>query len=598
MEANQRQELKFFPRGNQNLMLAEALDEVAEWARSYAEISSEEAQAFEDMLTCGMGWSDTLMDYETDPDGKVLQEEISPFEMDWDPLSRKRNLSDARWVARTRRMQKEDIEEQFPDAVDAMGLTGTEDIGDVLGKTVLADVPDRYDDGSMQFLDDESQKGIPVTQICWYENAPFYRVADPQSGKIIELDEEKYQQAAPMLQQMQIKANKQTKRKYFYAFFTKDLVLERNVASLQSGFRFQCMTGKRDHVLKEWFGIVRLMKDPQRWANKFFSTFLDIIDSNAKGGIMAEIGAVSDVREFEEKWSRADSIAWMNAGALSGNRIIPKPVAPFPQNVDRLMQFSIQAIHDVSGVNLELLGAVDRGEVGMVVDSRKKSAYTILAPFFDSLKFHRQRNAILLMECIKKFIPAERLAEVLKDQAKQVAPAIKQIDLAQLNVIIAESPQSENNRMMSWMFISQLLPQILPLQIPIPPSLLEYSPLPAGLIAEWKPMLEQVMQKKSQNPMEKLSVDKAAAEVQEKQASAQLKQAQAQKAHAEAMRPPVGPAPMQPPTLGDQLLKGAEIRDKWKSAEQKQAAAAKSLAEAEQAKKETLLGSNIFGRTS
>src|SRR6185312_4735263 len=69
-------------------------------------------------------------------------------------------------------------------------------------------------------------------------------------------------------------------------------------------------TGKRDMNKRYWFGLVRAMRDPQEWANKWLSQILHIINSNAKGGLMAPKSAFENWRQVEANWARPDFIAW------------------------------------------------------------------------------------------------------------------------------------------------------------------------------------------------------------------------------------------------------------------------------------------------
>jgi hypothetical protein len=43
-----------------------------------------------------------------------------------------------------------------------------------------------------------------------------------------------------------------------------------------------------------------------------------------------------------------------------------KQQAPYPQGMDRLMQFSIEALPATTGINLEMLGLADRQQAGVV----------------------------------------------------------------------------------------------------------------------------------------------------------------------------------------------------------------------------------------
>lgn len=484
MEANQRNETAYFARENADSMLSDAVSAVADWVQEYGEFEQEDAQAFEDMLTCGMGWSETRMDYETDLDGKILRETVSPFEMAWDTSARKRNLADASWIARGKRMTLDEIKENWPKAEDFIAAetfeTEEDDEVDFINRN------NRYAGNASKDSDSKTVKPI-VIQFQWYEKTNIIRTVRQDTGKFIELPDKKDIQ--DKLDEDKVTYAKQPKRVYYQAFAVGSVLLEKSLSPCQTGFTFKCITGKRDMVNNQWYGLMRLMKDPQRWANKFLSSFMDIINSNSKGGVMYEEGSVRDIRKFEDNWSKADSAIPVANGALSGGRIEPKPDAKYPQAVDRLLQFAISSVYDVSGVNLELLGMTDRDQPGVVEETRKKSAYTILAPFFDSYRAYRKSAGITLLEYITKFLPVPRIYEVLEDKLKPIAEQVKSVDLKQINVVVAESPQSDNNKQFVWAFAAQIIPSLIKMGIPVPPEILDYTPLPAALVETWKQTL-------------------------------------------------------------------------------------------------------------
>ena len=85
-------------------------------------------------------------------------------------------------------------------------------------------------------------------------------------------------------------------------------------------------------------GLIKTMRDPQMWANKWLSQTLHILNTTAKGGIVAEEDAFADMTEAEEKWAQPDTIVWSAPGSLSGGnpknheeagrRPHPKPSGP------------------------------------------------------------------------------------------------------------------------------------------------------------------------------------------------------------------------------------------------------------------------------
>jgi hypothetical protein len=540
MEANQRQETKYIPRETSDGLISEGISEVSSWTRDYSEIEAEESMTFEDMLTCGMGWTETRIDYDEDLDGKLIQESVHPFEMYWDPTAKKRNLTDRRWNIRAKKMQLEEVKENWPDA----DIVISEDM--ISGEETeikWINPADRYEDDGNSDTSKVS-KGITVLQCQWYEATPVYRAADPESGKIVELSVEEFNEVKEVLDQGGARYIKQPKRKYYQAFVAGGNLLEKKECAAQdSGFTFKCVTGKRDHVYRQFYGIVRLMKDPQRWANKFFSQIIDIIDSNSKGGLLYEEGAFSDIRKAEEMWSSSDSMIPLKSGSIAAGRVMLKPTSPYPQGLDRLMQFAITSIYEITGVNLEMLGMADRAQPGVVESSRKKSGYTILASFFDSFRMYRKQSGLTLLEHIKKYIPIDRIQEVLSEELKPVAEQIKAIDLKGINVIVAESPQSDNNKEFVWQFIAQVVPALLQMGMPVPPEILEYSPLPATLTEKWKKLIEENKNNPQQQQQIEMAVKQAMADIKKTETEAQeniadvhLKEAKAQEAIAGAQQ--------------------------------------------------------------
>src|SRR5206468_422548 len=139
------------------------------------------------------------------------------------------------------------------------------------------------------------------------------------------------------------------------------------------------------------------MMDPQRWANKWLSQSLHILNTGAKGGIIAERDAFEDTSEAEENWADPAAIVWANPGANSGGKIIPRPINQVPTQLPDLLTLAISSIRDCTGINLELLGMVEKDQPGVVEQMRKQAGMTVLASLFNSLRRYRKEQGRLML---------------------------------------------------------------------------------------------------------------------------------------------------------------------------------------------------------
>lgn len=489
MEIQNRQEVRFSPRGVEDSGISELYTAAADWIRDNCNAEDEESEAFQDLLTTGMGWTDTDLDYEENRDGKVIINRDDPLDMFWDPSSRKKNLMDRRWNAQIKRVSYADIKSGWPQFESLSPQSSSQQFLDDEDKPTDA-TPPRYEDNNHKA---SAPRMKELIRFQWWERETFHRIVTPE-GQEIELSPVKWNTMRPQLEAMGVQHVEQKRRVYYEAYVVDGTLLEEKKLAVQSGFTYKCMTGARDRNANTWFGLVGLMLDPQRFANKWLSQITHILNKSAKGGLIAETDAFSNPKIAEDTWAKAETITWASPGAVGGNKIMPKPETPFPEGYGRLLEFAIQSINDVPGVSVEFLGLTGANQPGVLEEMRKKAGVTILAVFFDSIRLYRKEQGRLMVEYIRDYLSDGRLIRIAGEDSAKYVPLLRDPRTLEFDVVAEESPTSPNNKERTFALLSQLAPTLTQAGVPLPPAILEYSPLPTALVEKWKEHIKNANQ--------------------------------------------------------------------------------------------------------
>ena len=463
-----------------------------------------------------------------DPEGQVLIERRDPLTMRWDPTAKRRNLMDRKWQQREEWLDREDIEARWPDA-DIGSSTdwgGDDSEGDAAHDQSLAWLYERDATGY-----DKQSGRYRVIHHQWYELESYHQVLDPATGQVQELSSEDHEtlQARALKLNIVIESVKKQRKAYKQAFVCGDTVLEEGAAPCNR-FSYHFITAKRDRNANTWYGIIKAMMDPQRWANKFFSQVLHIINTNAKGGLMVEDGATDNMAKLKEDWAKSDSVVALNDGAISGQKIMPKPVPQVPAQLENMLSFSISSLRDVSGINLEMLGMADRQQAGVLEAQRKQSAMTVLATLFDALRLYRKEQGKTLAAFIRDYMSDGRLIRIVQgDGIERYVPLVRDAVAFAYDVVVDEAATTNNNKERTFAMLMQMLPMLRDQGIPFQPELLEYLPLPSAMVEKWKQKLSEPKQPAPPSPQEvsaQANMVKAQAAMAQVQQDGQIAQAE------------------------------------------------------------------------
>jgi hypothetical protein len=186
------------------------------------------------------------------------------------------------------------------------------------------------------------------------------------------------------------------------------------------GPTYHCVTGKRDRNTGHWFGLVRALRDPQMWANKWLSQIMHLINTSAKPGYDVEKGAIDNQANFEAKAARPGAVNVFVDGALQQGRVQRREAVGLPPDLSNLMQYANESMQNVSGINAELLGMADRDQAGVLEYQRKQSAVTLLAPLFDSFRRYRKISGRCWLYFMQHYLTDGRLIRITMDDGGQM----------------------------------------------------------------------------------------------------------------------------------------------------------------------------------
>jgi hypothetical protein len=547
LEINNRQETKYYPREINDAGPTEMLTDAADWARDGCDAEDEESDAFREAAICGMGWTHTFMNYDEEPEGKIVIERVDPLDCYWDASARKKNLADARWVARVKELDLTEAKAEWPGHDDA-------DYHASWASEVDADEPHvrifgrQYETPDSKGTRSPTRGKVRVVEVQWSERElAGYNVADPSTNAAVTMSAEEWKIVRERLKAMGVDTPPAAKimRRAYHRAILGATVLDSGALGEEDdpipGFTLRAITGKRDRNNGTWYGLVRGLKDPQRWKNKFFSTIQETMARSGKG-IMAEKTAPADgnVRAFEANWARPDKVKWVRDGAIAKGQVQVIPPTPLPAGIGDMLAFADQSLYRVSGINLEMMGMADREQAGILEQQRKQSAITILAPLFDALRRYRKEQGRVLLYFIQHYIPPGTLIRVQGDQGVQYLPLQRDPATRKYDVVVDEAPSSTDNKTKTWLLLQPMMPLLI--QAGLPPQvwaeIVRYSPFPESLSSKiaqgimeaaqqgGQPSPEmQALQAQAQIEGQKLQIDQAKvqAESQQKAADSQMK---------------------------------------------------------------------------
>lgn len=486
MEVNNRQMIKYFPVEAGDVHVNDVLSQSVKYFENDCGAEDEDSEASRDAIVCGIGVTETVLSTDIHPDGAPCVIRRDPLNVWFDPKATKRNLSDRRYQFHGDWMDEAEARLRWPDG----SFSGDMPSNARMSTNHIADKAFEYRENAE--VDDKRENQVFILHYQCFKKVDNYRLRDPNTGEITDFSKSQFTAAKKMFagqfgREPALATEKSpsgdyiktTKKVFYRAFLSGGDILEQNVLKV-ADFTFKFITFKRDRNKRRWYGLVRSLKDPQRWANKWLSQILHIVNTNAKGGAFVETGALVDPKNAEELWAKANPLILLKEGGI--DKIRERGQSSYPNGLDRLMQFAFNALPMVSGINLEVLGLADREQAGVVESQRRQSAFTILAPLFAAIREYRKARGRLML-AFMKFVPQGTLVKINGKAGEQWVPLV--YEDTTYDVRIDQAPDSPDYKKQVWESLGQILPAMMKAGYPIPPEILTFSPLPTSVSEQW-----------------------------------------------------------------------------------------------------------------
>ena len=515
-EINAGDELAFLPRRDGDVQKSEMLGGTIDYINDETESPAEVSDAFRDLLETGMGWTETYMDYRNFAMGLPRQVRRDCLAMFWDSYAVRRNLADADWVARAVSMPMASAMRRYrninPAMLNAFWL-GFED--DPSQPTQPERQSYGYDEGGHNSGQPVLSR-VTLIEIQWREVREVVEMEDLYTAERATMPRRK----AEMIMRAypgRFRGLPREKWCYYTAVLGGMLLSKRELKEAED-FTFQCMTGQRDGEVCGFIGIVRAMKDPQKWANKWLSQTMYVMNRNAKGGVVVETGSFTDPVAAERDWGKTGSFTWAEPGAVREGRFREKETPQLPQGLDRLMPMALEAIQDCAGIPAESLGTTasesDAGRSAVFEQARREAGLVLMKPLFDAKRLHTRRQGRIMLRFILNFMNDGRLVRIVDEgQEKYVPLLFEDKDAARYDIIVSDAANSPNQRMKTWGIIESMMQYIAAAQ-PGPDfwsTIIRASPLPSKVQNEFVQHLQRQKEAEQDQPQEELSGRDAAA---------------------------------------------------------------------------------------
>ena len=220
-------------------------------------------------------------------------------------------------------------------------------------------------------------------------------------------------------------------KKVKYCIFSGDNYIEGgdNPYIFCDGKEFPCILfgAYKNEDKNSWFGVITMMKDPQKSVNTMRRQLSHLLQTLPKGLLVHEVGAILNIDEYEERSSDPTYHLEVGLGKIDKVRFEKQPqISPIYESFDAIAS---QAMKDASGIQNEMMGVQTTSrEPGISVRMRHQTGVAVIYSLFSNFAKSRIQSTKVLMGLIQQFVTDQELIRIEGPKGRQLVAINTQVN--------------------------------------------------------------------------------------------------------------------------------------------------------------------------
>lgn len=397
LAAQSKHDPKAVPVGYEDSAMAELVTSTLKHYRKKIRATRKELECFEHMIKGGRSLLFFYVDKSNPFKPEVCCKRFNGRNFYVDPQSVEYDMSDARFIFLETWKDEEELKSKWPDF----------DIKGYQNYCRTADMPTFFN---------EARDLYRIVE-CWYpqlEDVVWF--TNPLNGQLESLSPKEFRQFAKMLNEgLPVGPNGEIqkiptpemvlskKQVWYYRILAGDLIIEEDKSPYKyEGFPGVLYGAYRDEDTNCWFGVIKMMKDPQRAINAMKRQLSHLLQTLPKGILVHEAGAILNIEEFEKNGSNPEFHLELSANGMNRYKFEQQPqISPIYSNFSAECS---QSMKDSSGIQNEMMGQETSSRTpGVTVRNRQETGLAVLFTLFDNFKESRILGDKIHLKMIQQY---------------------------------------------------------------------------------------------------------------------------------------------------------------------------------------------------